>query len=229
MKRILLLAILILPTPSFAEPITIGVWSFAPPPTNDGMPFYDGLSWDCDACGVAWRLEPASEFLHAPGDSARAVPFYWENWPGGADLGGTSAYLADHRFSYDRREFFLDNGHGFTARSGHGTNTLLVRLVGQQAVRYWLWFEDLPMGATDSDYQDRGFTWQASLSPIPSIPEPPPPIPEPPAPVPEPPVPIPEPATVLLCTTGIAGIGRRVWMQRRHHTAGLRDAWSQRL
>lgn len=194
---IVLLVTLALPTASFAEPITVGIWSLAPSPTNDGIPFYHGQSWDCALCGVAWRLDRASEYLHAPQDSARPVPFYWENWAGGVDLGGTSAYLADHRFSYDGREFFLDNGHGYIARSGDGTSTLLVRLVGPQAVRYWLWFEDLPLRATDSDYQDRGFTWDVSIPPLP-LPSPPPP-------------PVPEPATWLLLATGIAEIGRRGW------------------
>jgi hypothetical protein len=113
------------------------------------------------------------------------------------DLLGTSAYLADHRFSYDGREFFLDNGHGFIARSGDGTSTLLVRLVGPQAVRYWLWFEDLPLRASDSDYQDRGFTWDVSMAPLSANPSPPPAVPE--------------PTTWLLFATGIAEIARRGW------------------
>ena len=192
------------PGAAFAELVTLGVWSLASQAANDRLRFFDGLSWDCDTCGVAWQLDPGVEYLHADDNPGRAVPFFWTEWNGGTDLGGASAYLGEHRFTYDGWEFLLDNGHGFTARSGDGTNALLVRFILPGAVKYWLWFEDLPMGAADADFQDRGLTWlvTAALPPPDVFPEGPP----------DEPAPVPEPGTWILLASGMA-IGRR-WLGR---------------
>ena len=191
--------VLLWPATAVAELVTLGVWSLAAGADNDGDPFFDGHSWDCGTCGIGWQLAPAAEYLHAESNPRRAVPFYWSNWQGGAHLGGQSAYLSEHRFTYDGWEFFLDNGHGFTARSGDGTNALLVRLVGLSAIRYWLWLEDLPPGANDADFQDHGLTWQegpGSGHPDPG------------------PAPVPEPGALMLVASGIA-VGARRWLAAR--------------
>lgn len=188
-----------------ADLVTLGVWSPTAAAHDDQGRFFDGRSWDCDTCGVAWQLQPGTEYLHADNNRGRAVPFFWSGWSGGTDLGGLSDYRGEHRFTYDGWEFLLDNGHGFTARSGDGTNVLLVRFVSPGTVRYWLWFEDLPVGATDADFQDRGLTWleNVALRPPDFFPE-----------EPVDPAPVPEPGTWLLLASGMAIGGR--WLRRQH-------------
>jgi len=184
-----------------ANPITLGTWSPAPAAGNTGTPFFHGDSWDCPTCGAAWSLPSGAEYLHEAADPSRPAAFTWEGWEGGTDLGGTSAYLGDHSFAYNAvsGEFLLDNGHGYTSRSGIAASVLLARLRAPLITTYWLWFEDLPIGWTDADYNDRGFTWTVATT----------------SSVPEDPLPTPEPGTLTLIGLGLAGVARSVRRRRR--------------
>ncbi len=107
----------------------------------------------------------------------------------------------DHAFAYNAvsGEFLLDNGHGYTSRSGIAASVLLARLRAPLITTYWLWFEDLPIGWTDADYNDRGFTWTVATT----------------SSVPEDPLPTPEPGTLTLIGVGLAGVARSVRRRRR--------------
>ena len=199
MKKLLVLAALFCASSASAEPFTLGTWSAMNATPNSGSPFYNGKSWDCETCGISWKMQGKGvEYLHAENDPTSAASFFWRGRLALDDLGGTSDYINDHRFSHDAvsGEFALDNGHGYTASSA-SRGALLVRLVAPQFTDYWLWFEDLPAWRTDSDYQDRGFKWRVAVRN-------------------QTPPPVPEPATWILLCSGAAMIARRVRNRRKH-------------
>lgn len=192
MKKLLLIALFV-PSVASATP----VWSPMPPATNSGSPFYNNPSWDGEFEGIAWRLS-GQEYLHD--GFGNPVPFVIPGVLSFANLGGTSALLEVHQFSHNplTGDFVLDTGgNGYVVHSGDpdGIGVLLTRVVSAGWTDYQVWFEDLPFGATDGDWQDEGraFRIPVELTPTPT----------------DVPVPTPEPAMLLLFGTGLLGMAAR--------------------
>lgn len=194
---------------SAADPITAGSWTLAPAANNDGVGFYDGLSWDCAECNVGFQLLGPLEYLH---DGVhRPVPFGYGQFAGAVLISRTTDWK-NGSLSWDpgTQGFMYDTGTGFFYNSWQGTNMVLFRMVSAAATTYFLGVEDIPTGwgREDRDFNDSIYRWSV-LSPFPP---PPPPVPPPP---------IPEPGTWTLALSGLAMAfrslrsGRSGWTRRR--------------
>jgi hypothetical protein len=172
--RTLLLALLLLsPSLTFAVPITPGVWSQAPVANNDQSPFWDGLSWDCPACGIGHLLEAYTgleglEYLHD--GSGGYVQFQFDDpsitptflFGLSAWSGGVLGQNAQGAFTYDipakHSSNSLDNPQQY----------VLFRRVGAETTQYFLGVEDIRISERqrirtavtgDRDYNDYAVTF----------------------------------------------------------------------
>jgi hypothetical protein len=153
MKRtyLLALALILSAHTAFAAPITTGSWHSITATNNDGDPFFDNLSWDCASCNIG-NFMTETEWLDPVAWSITSTPL--------VSVFGISSYFDQHTFGYDNGALWLNNGHGYTARSTVAGQVALFRRVGTNATAYWAAFEDLPdTGATDRDFNDRVLYW----------------------------------------------------------------------
>jgi hypothetical protein len=184
-----------------ADPITTGTWSVSPPPQGNGFPFYDGRSFDCDECGVAYWLPAGIEYLND--GAGRAVAFGFSRFPGATlFLQQTAWRNGTLNWDRDSGDFVYDTGTGYSYRSLDGIAMALFRNRRGGDVDYWLAVEDLPMDwpVQDRDFNDAVFMWTARI----------------PGTEPEPePAPTPEPGTLLLLSAGALAIRKRHSRSRR--------------
>jgi hypothetical protein len=194
-RRAVVLAIaLLMPVSAAAEPITVGIWTATSPivPSGgpaiqalDAAPFWSGLSYDCEFCGVGYIIgafgDTPLEYLH-DGDG-RPVSFrfnepittptfiYTNTWRPGGVIGQN-----------ETGAITFNNGLDFFNSWDDPNQFALFRLVAGDTTTYYLGIEDMPYDdpLTDHDYND----YIATFSPKP----------------------VPEPGTLLLLGSGVAAI-----------------------
>lgn len=184
--RALVVALAVLvPSSAFADPITIGgTWTSPNLPISDPLlegvavsPYWTGLSWDCDTCGVGFLIDafgiPGLEYLHNGTGQAASFRFEPEEEISAPSLlfnitgwmGGTFGLRADGALTYD-------SGTGHLSNSWENPEQYaLFRLVGPETTRYFLGIEDIPVSfeVNDRDYNDYVVTF---TTPTQSVPEP---------------------------------------------------------
>ena len=177
-----------------ADPVSLGVWSPAPEPDGDFFPFYDGASFDCHRCGVAFVLPPDVEFLND--GLGGLIGFAFERFPGASLAMQVTAWRSGSLWwDPDTGAFIYDTGTGFRHDSRDGLAMALFRDRRDRLTEYWLAVEDLPVGwpAPDRDFNDAVYYWAVAMDPGT-----------------DPPAPTPEPGTlVLVATCALAGMSRR--------------------
>jgi len=198
---LLLLVLLLIPAAAHAAPIVpaTSAWSMVTPSNPNDLtitPFWDNLSWDCAACGVADLIDaddkPTLEYLNdgAGGyaafrfDDSGIVPVFVNSltaWTGGiftVTSNGAVSYSTPNGLSSNS----LDNPQQF----------VLFRLVGLNTTQYYIGVEDIPLSwaANDRDYNDYIVTFTTATPPTTQNS-------------------VPEPSTLLLLGSAIAAFGIR--------------------
>lgn len=198
---LLLLVLLLVPAAAHAAPIVpaTSAWSMVTPSNPNDLtitPFWDNLSWDCAACGVADLIDaddkPTLEYLNdgAGGyaafrfDDSGIVPLFVNSltaWTGGiftVTSNGAVSYSTPNGLSSNS----LDNPQQF----------VLFRLVGLNTTQYYIGVEDIPLSwaANDRDYNDYIVTFKTAMPPTTQNS-------------------VPEPSTLLLLGSAIAAFGIR--------------------
>lgn len=182
---VLALALLLIPSSVLADPIVLGTtnWTHSNTPvmsnTQESLviaPFWSGLSWDCDLCGVGYLINAYGddlEYLHD--GQGRGVNFRFaleENITSPAYFGGITAWTNG---VFGRREdgaFIYDNGVGMQYNSwDNGVQFALFRLVGPDSTRYFLGIEDIPVMWELNDHDHNDFIVSFG-QPHASVPEP---------------------------------------------------------
>jgi hypothetical protein len=182
---VLAVALLVMPSLGFADPITVspGTWTSPTTPLTDSeggllaAPFWSGLSWDGSLAGIGYMLNAfdgsSIEYLHD--GSGRAVNFRFDST---TDIsapiyfGGITAWTNS---TFGRRAdgaFTYDTGTGFSYNSwDNGDQFALFRIVGPESTRYFLGIEDIPVSWTlnDHDHNDYITTFTETHA---SVPEP---------------------------------------------------------
>jgi hypothetical protein len=208
LPKFLLALALVVPASAAAGPITPGgMWSPTPKSndlaadTLEFTPFWSGLSWDCDDCGVGYLIgaygDSGLEYLHNGSggftkfrfDDEFLTPTY---------LGGMTAWKNG---VFGRREdgaFTYDSGTGRVSNSWD-FNTgqyALFRLVGEETITYFLGIEDILLTErfNDRDYNDYIVTFTT-------------------------PTPVPEPSTMLLLGSSMAALAVRKRLAARKRRA----------
>lgn len=176
-----------------ADPITAGSWALTPHPKGAGFPFYDGPSFDCDHCGVAFWLPPGVEYLND--GHGGPVPFTFTNFPGAMlSLHRTAWQSGTLSWNPDTGAFVYDTGTGYRHSSTQGMAMSLFRSRRGAGTDYWLAVEDLPPDwpIQDHDYNDAVYAWTQGPGTQPD---------------PEP-APTPEPSTLVLLSASALMIAR---------------------
>lgn len=182
---VLAVALLVMPSLAFADPITVnpGTWTNASTPVGDPestlltAPFWSGLSWDGTFYGIGYMIDafdtPSLEYLHD--GLGRAVNFRFEpedDISAPVYFGGITAW---NHGTFGRRAdgaFTYDTGTGFSYNSwDNGEQFALFRLVGAETTRYFLGIEDIPVRweLNDHDHNDYITTFTEAHA---SVPEP---------------------------------------------------------
>ena len=196
--KLLVIALLVMPSLAHAGPITTGSWSFVSaidPADNDLAPFWDGLSWDGEYLGVGYLLDanttPELEFLHDGSGNPVSFRFddsgiawtllysitAWTEGVFGQTADGAFTYFTGNWFTYDS----VNNPEQF----------VLFRIVDPDETRYFLGIEDIPVSYSPNDQDHNDYVVGFAQ-------------------------PVPEPSTLLLLGAGAAGLlGRRARHVRR--------------
>jgi hypothetical protein len=182
LRGLVLAMVLLLPSSALADPVTSGVWTTVRTPMFDQQtgaqitPFWGGLSWDCNTCGVGYLLNAyqneeieylhdgfgnAAGFLFGPNDNITTPTFVggitmWTN--------GVFGRRADGAFTYD-------SGTGHVSNSwDNGAQYALFRIVGHGTTTYFLGIEDILVSYTlnDHDHNDYIVTFEQHDVPEPS-------------------------------------------------------------
>ncbi len=182
---VLALTLLLIPSSALADPIVVGSSSWTnsnTPVFSNGQealaiaPFWSGLSWDCDLCGVGYLINAyGDDFQYLHDGQGNAVNFRFapeENITTPAFYGGITAWSNG---VFGRREdgaFTYDNGVGMQFNSwDNGVQFALFRLVGQDSTRYFLGIEDIPVMWELNDHDHNDFV-VSFRQPHASVPEP---------------------------------------------------------
>lgn len=182
LRGLVLAIVLLLPSAALADPITGGMWASVRTPLYNQQtgvqitPFWGGLSWDCDVCGVGYLINAyqneeieylsdgfggSSGFRFAPDDNITPPTFFagitaWTN--------GVFGRRADGAFTYD-------TGTGHVSNSwDNGAQYALFRIVGHSTTTYFLGIEDVLVSYTlnDHDHNDYIVTFEQHNVPEPS-------------------------------------------------------------
>jgi len=182
LRGLVLALVLLLPSSALADPVTGGVWASVRSPIvnqQTGLqiaPFWGGLSWDCDLCGVGYLINAYQneeiEYLHdgfggaagfrfAPTDNITTPTFY-----AGITMftNGIFGRRADGAFTYD-------NGVGDSSNSWDNPGQYaLFRIIGHGSTTYFLGIEDILVSYTlnDHDHNDYIVTFEQHNVPEPS-------------------------------------------------------------
>jgi PEP-CTERM motif-containing protein len=182
LRGVVLAMALLLPSAALADPITSGVWTNVRTPLLDQQtgavvtPFWGGLSWDCQVCGVGYLINAygneqmeylnngfgaATAFRFAPDDPITTPTFF-----AGITMftNGILSRRADGAFVYN-------NGAGDIMNSWDNAGQFaLFRAVGQGYTSYFLGIEDILVRYTlnDHDHNDYVVTFQQHNVPEPS-------------------------------------------------------------
>jgi hypothetical protein len=206
LRAVVLAIALLVPVSATAEPITVGIWTATSPLSGgapiealDAAPFWSGLSWDCEFCGVGYILgaygDTTLEYLHD--GSGHPVSFrfnepittptfiYTNTWRAGGVIG-----------QREDGAITFGNGTDFYNSWDDPYQFALFRLVSGNSTTYFLGIEDMlyddPLN--DHDYND----YVAKFSPKP----------------------VPEPGTLVLLGSGAAAlVARRKIRVRRQVVA----------
>jgi hypothetical protein len=167
---VLAATLLLIPSGVLADPIVVGTstWTNSNSPvmsnSQEGLvisPFWSGLSWDCNICGVGYLINAyGDDFQYLHDGQGNAVNFRFapeDNISTPAFFGGITAWTNG---VFGRRQdgaFTYDNGVGMQYNSwDNGVQFALFRLVGASSTRYFLGVEDIPVvwELNDHDHND---------------------------------------------------------------------------
>lgn len=195
---------------SEAAIITTGVWSPAPAPNNDGVPFYDNPSWDGPTLGIGfWNGAGWETLSRAPftvtttlptvtlvGEVTNYANLNQIGWLGGGAAGilfegwvtpiaSGGALPGDRAFAL----WLLSPGGFWRTSDNPSTNFALFRRPTATGYQYRLGMEDLVQG--EPDFNDAIIEWADTTQPVP------------------------EPATLTMLGAGLAVAARSLKKKRR--------------
>ena len=175
LRSLVFLSLLLAPSLVLAAPITTGTWSPLGVTNEDGSPFWDGASADCEDCGVAAFLPlfgfDSLEYLHdGTGGPVSFVFPETVSWTRLFSLSltpGVFGQRGDGAFTYDPENLPDSNS------LDQGWQYALFRQVESDHIQYFVGVEDVrfDLGTpSDGDYNDFVATFiQARTVPEPAM------------------------------------------------------------
>ena len=183
LRALLLATVLLMPASALADPILVGgTWSTVGTPVGEGSsstlltPFWSGLSWDCDECGVGYLIHAFEteqiEYLHDGFGQSTGFRFSPEdNISIPVFIAGITGWTSG---TFGRREdgaFTYDSGTGHVSNSwDNGAQYALFRIVGAESTQYFLGVEDILVSYANNDHDHNDYI--VSFTQSNSVPEP---------------------------------------------------------